>query len=74
LTVNCTGSAVPCVWSLVPTDEGAWSGSELFGAFQQGRLYVDPGQSIVVSASRSDITGEGFATFNISGYLVNVPT
>jgi hypothetical protein len=73
LTANCTGSATICVWSIVPTDEGPWSGSELFGAFQQGRVYVDAGHTILASASRSDIIGAGTATINISGYLVNVP-
>jgi len=73
LTANCIGVANVCVWSIVPTDEGVWSGSELFGAFQQARVYVDAGQTIMASASRSDTIGEGTATIVISGYLVNVP-
>jgi hypothetical protein len=64
------GLANPVHWQIIPTNEGVFSGDNIFAAFQQGRIYFEPGEQIYTEVGRSATTGAGGGSISISGYLV----
>jgi hypothetical protein len=51
----------------------SFSGSDVFTAGQQLRLYADGDTAIVFNVARNAATGNGSLTVTVSGYLVKIP-
>jgi hypothetical protein len=52
--------------------EGTFSGRIVYTGLEQLRIYVEPGEQVIVSVSRSGTTGEADARGAVSGHLVDV--
>jgi len=62
------------VHKVLVTEQGVFVPQQVtFGSSSPIRVYVSPGEELTLTALRSEATGEGFATFFLTGHFVDAP-